>query len=187
MNKKVLLLCSILSFLRMSQAVVVLPQYTHESGFTCSAISINDDFLKMADNVKYAESKAVYQERLKKVLELIDSCEAEIDQIKKADIFEKVAEELNSLMGLFAIKDDQLLQDIYLNIQMRAALMGNPTAIYEIFDMSFPVCSRSIVNNFALNGKSMSVEQFFLIIEKINEKYQERSEVIPWGEVLAEL
>ncbi len=53
--------------------------------------------------------------------------------------------------------------------------------------MPFPACPGSITNNFALNGKSMSVEQFFLIIEKINEKYQERSGVIPWGEVLAEL
>ena len=41
-------------------------------------------------------------------------------------------------------EDLDLLEDIYLNLQMRAALMGNSTAIYEIVNLSFPVRKESL-------------------------------------------
>ena len=187
MNKKVLLLCSIFSFLKISQAEVKLPEYSDDSGLTCKAIVITDDFLKIADKVICDEDKAVYQEDLRAVLRLIDSSEIEIDPTKKADILEKAAEEVNSLMGLFEIEDNQLLEDIYLNVQMRAALMGNPTAIYEILDIPFPVRSESISKNFIFKGAPMEVEKFFMISEKINGKHKECSKENPLHEVLAEL
>lgn len=181
MNKKILLLCSILSFLKMSQADIELSEYSH-SGLTCKAIVIPSDFLN-----KYDEIETVYQERLKKVLELIDFSKKQIDLTQQANILENAAEEVNMLMGLFSIKDNQLLEDIYLNIQMRAALMGNSTAIYEIFDIPFPIRPDSISNNFLLNGKTMTIKQFFLISEKFNEKYEERSKENLLCEVLEEL
>ena len=187
MNKKVLLLCSIFSFLKISQAEVKLPEYSDDSGLTCKAIVITDDFLKIADKVICDEDKAVYQEDLRAVLRLIDSSEIEIDPTKKADILEKAAEEVNSLMGLFEIEDNQLLEDIYLNVQMRAALMGNSAAIYEILDISFPVRDESISNNFLLNGENMTIKQFFSISEKFNEKCEKCSRVNPLCEVLEEL
>lgn len=98
-----------------------------------------------------------------------------------------VADKISGLLCFFEGEDLDLLEDIYLNLQMRAALMGNSTAIYEIMNLSFPIRQKSLEKNFILNDGTMTVEQFFSISEKINEKCEERSKENLLCEVLEEL
>ena len=180
MNKKILLLCSILSFVKISQAEIEVPAYSDDSGLTCKAIIIKDDFLEIASRITIEDDEEIYKKELQKILHLLACAKSSKD-------FMGVADKISGLLCFFEGKDLDLLEDIYLNLQMRAALMGNPTAIYEILDISFPVRDESISNNFLLKGAPMTIEQFFSISEKFNEKCEERSKINPLCEVLEEL
>ena len=179
MNKKFLLLCSILSFVKISQANIELSEYS-QSGLTCKRIVISDDFLEMANRITIEDNEGIYKKELQKILDLLACAKTSKD-------FMGVADKISGLLCFFEDEDLDLLEDIYLNLQMRAALMGNSTAIYEIVNLSFSVRKESLEKNFTLHGSPMSQEQFLSIPQRISEKQKEYLKTNLLSEILSEL
>lgn len=71
MNKKILLLCSILSFVKISQADKELLTPYSQSGLTCKIIVIPDDFLEMANRITIKDDEGIYKKELQKILDLL--------------------------------------------------------------------------------------------------------------------
>lgn len=190
MYKEICLLCSImLSLVKISQAQTVeLPAYQDkDSGLVCNPIILSDDFLKIIDRTDFDDNEynnafmqTACKKELQSIMDSIASAKTDIDLIN-------IAGTVSGLLCFFVDEDRNFLEDIFLNLEMRAALMGNPTAMEEILCTTIPIRDASTRKNFTLHGQPMTREQFSSIPNKINEKYEEISKINLLSETLSEL
>ncbi len=158
---------------------IELPELSITSGVVCKSISIPENLPDISSKLS-PSLKSCYREKLQQILNNIETA-------SKAEDFESIAADLSEIICDFAQKDKELLEDIYLNVQMRAAMLGSESAMSEIVFMSFTPRPESLSKTLMFKGKELTPDKFLELQHRLDEKLRIRSGGITFSDVISDL